>query len=367
MVNVAREMERQDFKVPLLIGGATTSPAHTSVKIAPNYTSPVVYVKDASRSVGVCQSLITPTARDAFIAKVNEDHVRRREQHANKKVKAPQLSIEQARANRRRIDWQQSAPVAPRGLRIHRYDNYPLDELLGYIDWMPFFNAWEFAGKFPGRADRPGGRRGGEQPLRRCAPHAEAAHRRALAAACARWSGSFPANAVGDDVEIYTDASRSQVATTLCFLRQQKGKAEGQPHECLADYIAPKASGVADYIGAFAVTAGIGIEEHVDALRACARRLLQHHAQGARGSSCRSLRRAFPRARAPRALGLCLARDADQRAADPRGVPRHPPRAGLSRLPGSHREGEAVGAARCRRRTRASASPNPSRCIRPRR
>ncbi|MEJ0036618.1 MAG: methionine synthase [Gammaproteobacteria bacterium] len=267
MVNVAREMERQGFKLPLLIGGATTSPAHTSVKIAPNYTSPVVYVKDASRSVGVCQSLITPEGRDAFIAKINEDHVHRRETHANKKVKVPELSISQARANRRRIDWANPAPMAPRVPRVHRYDNYPLEELLGYIDWMPFFNAWEFAGKFPDILT--------DAVIGEAASNLYADARKMLKQIIAeRWLrvravvGMFPANAVGDDVEVYTDASREKVATRLCFLRQQKGKSPGQPHECLADYIAPKASGVPDYIGAFAVTAGIGIEKHIERFEA---------------------------------------------------------------------------------------------------
>jgi len=262
MVNVAREMQRQGFSLPLLIGGATTSPAHTSVKIAPNYKSPVVYVKDASRSVGVCQALITAGRREEFIAKVNDDHERRREQHAGKKVKAPELSIAQARANRRRIDWARPAPVPPRLHRVHRYDNYPLEDLLGYIDWMPFFNAWEFAGKFPDILTDP--------VVGEAASNLYADARRMLKQLIAeRWLkvraviGLFPANAVGDDVEVYTDASRENVAATLCFLRQQKGKAPGQPHECLADYIAPKASGVADYIGAFAVTAGIGIESHI--------------------------------------------------------------------------------------------------------
>ena len=262
MVHVAREMERQGFKVPLLIGGATTSPAHTSVKIAPGYTSPVVYVKDASRSVGVCQSLVTASQKDAFVAKVNEDHVRRREQHANKKVKSPELKIDQARANRRRIDWDASTPAAPRLGRIQTFDNYPLQDLLGYVDWMPFFNAWEFAGKFPDILSDP--------VVGEAASNLYADARRMLKQLIAeRWLrvravlGLFPANSVGDDVEIYTDASRKQVATTLCFLRQQKGKPPGQPHECLADYVAPKSSGLADYMGAFAVTAGAGIEPHI--------------------------------------------------------------------------------------------------------
>ncbi|HEV7716868.1 MAG TPA: methionine synthase, partial [Steroidobacteraceae bacterium] len=262
MVNVAKEMERQGFKVPLLIGGATTSPAHTSVKIAPHYKAGVVYVKDASRSVGVCQSLVTEDAREAYLVKINDDHIRRREQHANKKVKSPEMSIGQARANRRKIDWEKAAPSAPRTARVHRYDNYPLDELLGYIDWMPFFNAWEFAGKFPDVLTDP--------VVGEAASNLYADARKMLKQLIAeRWLkvravvGLFPANAVGDDVEVYKDAARTQLASKLCFMRQQKGKAPGLPHECLADYIAPKSSGVADYIGAFAVTAGIGIEAHI--------------------------------------------------------------------------------------------------------
>jgi 5-methyltetrahydrofolate--homocysteine methyltransferase len=262
MVHVAKEMQRQGFEVPLLIGGATTSPAHTSVKIALQYTNPVVYVKDASRAVGVCQTLTQPAQRGAFIAKVSEEHVRRREQHAAKKVKVPELSLEAARANRRAIDWAAYTPVAPRVPGVQRFVDYPLQELLGYIDWMPFFNAWEFAGKFPDVLTDP--------VVGEAASNLYADARRMLKTLISeRWLkvravlGVFPANALGDDVEIYADEPRTRVATTLNFLRQQKGKPEGQPHECLADYVAPKASGVRDYFGAFAVTAGIGIEEHL--------------------------------------------------------------------------------------------------------
>jgi len=262
MVHVAKEMQRQNFVVPLLIGGATTSPAHTSVKIAPQYKSPVVYVKDASRSVGVLQTLTTATARDAFIAKVNEEHVRRREQHAGKKVKVPEATIAQARANHRRIDWAAYRPVVPRNLGVQSFNDYPLSELLAYVDWMPFFNAWEFAGKFPDILSDP--------TVGEAASNLYADARRLLKQVISeRWLkaraviGLFPANSVGDDVEIYTDESRTEVALRLSFLRQQKGKPPGQPHECLADYVAPKASGVKDYFGAFAVTAGLGIEEHV--------------------------------------------------------------------------------------------------------
>jgi 5-methyltetrahydrofolate--homocysteine methyltransferase len=262
MVNVAKEMQRQNFVVPLLIGGATTSPAHTSVKIAPQYKSPVVYVKDASRSVGVCQTLQTPAARGAFIEKVNEEHERRREQHAGKKVKTPELSLAQARANRRRIEWAGYSPTAPRKLGIQQFDDYPLSELLGYIDWMPFFNAWEFAGKFPEILS--------DATVGVAASNLYDDARRMLKQVIAeRWLkaraviGLFPANSVGDDVEIYTDETRTEVAMRLSFLRQQKGKPQGHPHECLADYVAPKSSGVRDYFGAFAVTVGVGIDEHV--------------------------------------------------------------------------------------------------------
>jgi 5-methyltetrahydrofolate--homocysteine methyltransferase len=221
-----------------------------------------VYVKDASRSVGVCQTLISPAQRPAFIQKNNEEHERRREQHASKKVKVPEVSIAQARANRRRIDWAAFVPPQPRALGIQTFDDYPLNELLGYVDWMPFFNAWEFAGKFPDILSDP--------TVGEAASNLYDDARRLLKQVIGeKWLkaravlGLFPANSVGDDVELYTDETRTEVAMRVSFLRQQKGKAQGQPHECLADYVAPKSSGVRDYFGAFAVTAGIGIEEHV--------------------------------------------------------------------------------------------------------
>ena len=262
MVHVAKEMQRQSFVVPLLIGGATTSPAHTAVKIAPQYPSPVVYVKDASRAVGVCQTLTQADRRDAFIAKVGEEHQRRREQHAAKTVKVPEAPLAAARANRRPIDWATYSAPAPRVPGVQRFDDYPLSELLGYIDWMPFFNAWEFAGKFPDILSDP--------VVGEAASNLYADARKMLKTLIAeRWLqaravvGLFPANAVGDDVELYADESRTAPLLTLNFLRQQKGKPDGQPHECLADYVAPKDSGVRDYFGAFAVTAGIGIDAHV--------------------------------------------------------------------------------------------------------
>jgi 5-methyltetrahydrofolate--homocysteine methyltransferase len=221
-----------------------------------------VYVKDASRAVGVCQALITQSQREGFVTQNDADHERRREQHAGKKVKSPELTIVQARANRRRIDWAAPAPFAPLAPGVHCFDHYPLSDLVSCIDWMPFFNAWEFSGQFPAVLTDP--------VVGEAASNLYADAREMLKRLVAdRWLrvravvGLFPANSVGDDVEIYTDERRTTLATTLCFLRQQKNKAPGLPHECLADYIALKESRVPDYMGAFAVTAGIGIEEHI--------------------------------------------------------------------------------------------------------
>ena len=264
MVNVAREMKRQGFTAPLLIGGATTSPAHTSVRIDPEYEGPVVYVKDASRSVGICQSLMTPASRPAYVERIKSEHERRREQHAGKRVKAPRVSIAEARANGQRLDWSAYTPPVPRFLGVRSFDNYPLEELTRYIDWMPFFHAWEFAGKFPDILTDP--------VVGEAASNLYADARRMLREIVRDgWLtargvvGFFPANSVGDDdIELYPDETRAAALARLHHLRQQKDKSEGQSHDCLADFIAPRASGVADYIGAFAVTAGIGIEPHVE-------------------------------------------------------------------------------------------------------
>ncbi|HEX2585126.1 MAG TPA: vitamin B12 dependent-methionine synthase activation domain-containing protein, partial [Steroidobacteraceae bacterium] len=262
MVHVAKEMQRQGFVQPLLIGGATTSPAHTSIKIDPGYQGSVVYVKDASRSVGVCRNLITAGTKEEFHKKVKEEHARRREQHHGKKGKAPQYSLQQVRDNKFKIDWTKYTPPVPRHLGIKVFEDYPLADLVNYIDWMPFFNAWEFAGKFPAILTDPVV---GEQ----CSALYKDAQAMLTNILREHWLkargivGMFPANSVGDDVEIYTDDSRTTVLTRLHFLRQQREKPEGHAHNCLADYVAPKESGVKDYIGAFAVSAGFGIESHV--------------------------------------------------------------------------------------------------------
>jgi 5-methyltetrahydrofolate--homocysteine methyltransferase len=263
MVHVAKEMQRLGYQQPLLIGGATTSPAHTAVKIDPQYQGAVIYVKDASRAVGVCQQLITPGSRDAYMANIKSEHERRREQHRNKSAKAPQLSLTQARAKRLKIDWSAYEPPAPSFLGVRAFDDYPLRELLPYIDWMPFFNAWEFAGKFPDILRDPlvGAAASSlyADATRMLEQLVDEKWLRARAAV-----GFFAANSCGDDdIAVFTDDTRQSVKATLHCLRQQKSKPQAQAQSCLADFIAPLASGRADYIGAFAVTAGIGIDAHV--------------------------------------------------------------------------------------------------------
>jgi 5-methyltetrahydrofolate--homocysteine methyltransferase len=262
MVHVAKEMQRRGYRQPLLIGGATTSPAHTAVKIDPQYAGPVIYVKDASRSVGVCQQLITPAGRDAFVAHAKAEHERRREQHRNKSAKAPQLPLAQARTRKFKTDWAGYAPPVPKFIGVKAFEDYPLGELVPYIDWMPFFNAWEFAGKFPDILRDP---TVGEA----ASALYEDAKRMLERLIAERWLqargviGIFPANSVeDDDIEVFT-GEPGGAAVRLHQLRQQKAKPQGQAQLCLADFIAPAQSGRPDHLGAFAVTAGIGIEAHI--------------------------------------------------------------------------------------------------------
>jgi 5-methyltetrahydrofolate--homocysteine methyltransferase len=267
MSHIAAEMQRRGFKVPLLIGGATTSPAHTAVKIDPQYDGPVVYVKDASRAVGVCRQLVTPEMKPGYVAEVKAENVRRREQHAGKKVKGAQLSLPQARANRFTTDWANYSPPVPRFLGSKVFTDVPLNALTPYIDWMPFFNAWEFGGTFPAVLDDP--KRG--EAARSLYKDAQSMLATILSE---HWLqaravvGFFPCNAVDEDIEVYSDITRSRVLYRLHHLRQQKSKPAGQPHYALSDFIAPKDSGKVDYIGAFAVTSGIGIEKHLERFHA---------------------------------------------------------------------------------------------------
>ncbi len=266
MVHVASEMQRLNFELPLLIGGATTSPAHTAVKIEPNYSGPVVYVKDASRSVGVAQALIESGTRDAFVEKTRREHERRRQQHAGKSRLTPEVPIADARRKRFDIDWTRYEPPKPETLGTQVIDDLDLSVLARYIDWMPFFNAWEFHGTYPAiLTDAVVGEAASSLFSDAQAMLAQVIEERWLTARAVY--GLFPANRDGDDdIRVFADASRKSTRMTLCHLRQQRKKAEGQAQHCLADFVAPE--GVEDYIGAFAVTAGIGIDEHVQRFEA---------------------------------------------------------------------------------------------------
>jgi 5-methyltetrahydrofolate--homocysteine methyltransferase len=264
MAHVAREMERAGLKLPLLIGGATTSRAHTAVKIAPNYSGPVVYVPDASRSVPVVQSLLGES-REAYLAEVRSDYERIRVQHRDKKGPGPLHPLAEARSRGYKGDWRNYVPPAPArpGLTVLR--RYPLAELVQYIDWSPFFQAWELSGPYPKILDDPvvGA------AARKLFAEAEEALARIVRENLIEANGVvalYPASQVDcDDIEIYADEEGRQRLMTWHNLRQQNHKPEGRANLCLADFVAPKASGVRDWIGAFAVCAG-GIEERVGEL-----------------------------------------------------------------------------------------------------
>jgi len=266
MQYVASEMEKDPYfrerGIPLLIGGATCSRVHTAVKIAPKYSGPVVYVPDASRSVGVAQSLLGD-GRDAYVAELFADYERVRVQHANKK-QTPLWPLAKARANKTPLDWDNYAPVAPKFIGRRVFQHWDLADLSRYIDWGPFFQTWDLAGPYPAiLQDEVVG-----EQARKVFADAQAMLRQIIDG---RWLqanavlGFYPANTVrDDDIELYTDASRSQVAMTWHGLRQQTEKQEidgvMRPSRCLADFIAPQGSGLEDHIGVFAVTAGIGAE-----------------------------------------------------------------------------------------------------------
>jgi len=264
MVHVAKEMERQNFKIPLLIGGATTSKTHTAVKIEPHYNGPVIHVLDASRSVAVAGALLSPddNLRSNFVLDTKKDYVRIREQRAGRKSSRTLLSIGDARANLPDLAWNSYTPPMPARPGVHVINPYPLEELTAYIDWTPFFATWELAGKYPAiLEDEIVG-----LECRRLFHDAQVMLRRIIdekRLTASAILGLFPANSVGDDIEVYADESRTKVLAVLHHLRQQAQKAPGLPNYCLSDFVAPKSSGTPDYIGAFAVTAGHGIESWV--------------------------------------------------------------------------------------------------------
>lgn len=262
MVNFAVEMEREGLEIPLLIGGATTSRAHTAVKVAPRRSGPVVWVKDASRSVPVAAALLDDKQRPALLEATEKDYASLRERHAQKNER-PMLTLQMARANRTPIEWDGYTPPVPaQGTGVREFLDYDLAELREFIDWQPFFNAWEMKGRFPDILNNPVS---GETARKLY----EDAQEMLDTLIKEKWLtangviGFFPANAVGDDIEVYTDETRTEVLTTLHNLRQQGEHRPGIPNRSLGDYIAPKETGLEDYVGAFAVTAGLGSQDRI--------------------------------------------------------------------------------------------------------
>jgi 5-methyltetrahydrofolate--homocysteine methyltransferase len=290
MVNLAAEMERQGFDIPLLIGGATTSRAHTAVKVAHKYHGPVIWVKDASRSVPVVAALLSDEQRPRLLAETDAEYAALRERHAARTDTRALLPLERARAAATPIDWSGYQPPRPRMLAqqardvcagadcehqhgqatqfVRTFRDYDLEELRGYIDWQPFFNAWEMRGRFPDILHNP---TTGEA-ARRLYQDAQTMLDQLIAERWLRANGVvglFPANQVdGDDIEVYTDESRTAVRATLHQLRQQTEGRDGAPRKSLADFVAPKDTGLPDHVGAFAVTAGLGAAERVAQFKA---------------------------------------------------------------------------------------------------
>ncbi len=266
MSHVAKEMEREGLRIPLLIGGATTSRVHTAVKIAPFYSGATVYVADASRSVGVCSNLLSTDQREPYLATLRADQERIRNQHAGKKGPA-MVSLASARANAFKDDWTVNRPVIPIKLGRHVFKDHDLATIAPYIDWSPFFQTWGLAGSYREiLGDTAVG-----AAARSVFADAKDMLERIVEERWVRASGIvvlLPAASEGDDIELYTDETRSQVAMTWHNLRQQTLKEADRFNLCLADFVAPKGSGVRDYAGAFAVTAGIGLEERVRAFEA---------------------------------------------------------------------------------------------------
>ncbi|MHB8455535.1 MAG: methionine synthase [Acidiferrobacterales bacterium] len=261
MTHVAKELQREGFTVPLLIGGATTSRVHTAVKIAPHYNGPTVWVKDASRGVGVASNLLSSELRDEFVRTTASDYAQVRERHKGRESRTRLLAISDARRNKSVIEWAGYVPPLPRAPGITVLDDYPLEKLAPYIDWTPFFQTWEMHGHYP--AILTDEKIGAEattlfkdaQRMLACIIGDRLLKARGVV-------GLFPANSVNDDdIEVYTDDSRAKVLLTLHTLRQQDEKPPGRPNRALADFVAPRETGQRDHIGAFVVTTGIGVDE----------------------------------------------------------------------------------------------------------
>lgn len=260
MIHVAQEMKRQQFSLPLLIGGATTSRTHTAIKIEPNYSGVTMHVLDASRAVGVASQLLSDTQKEKFINESREEYAKLRERHKNKKSENELISLIDARANKVKINWKNYLPPKPIFLGVKKFADYPLAELVRYIDWTPFFHTWELAGRYPAILD--------DEVVGESARSLfNDAQNMLTQIIKEKWIeahgviGFFPANSVGDDIHIYVDDKRDKVLMTFCMLRQQTCKPEGKYNMSLADFVAPESSGIPDYMGGFAVTAGGAIEK----------------------------------------------------------------------------------------------------------
>ena len=264
---VAAEMKRQGLEQPLMIGGATTSPIHTALRIEPEYDNGVFWVKDASRAVGVARKLIGKESRVALQAKTADEYRVMRERRAKGSNRKPPVPIETARKNHLQIEWQSADITPPAEPGLHVLDDYPLEKLVEFIDWTPFFQTWELAGRFPGILQDPVV---GETASSLYADAREMLDRivREKWLTARAVFGLFPAASSGDDIILYEDETRENVLEKLLFLRQQRAKAEGRANRCLADYIAPADSGLKDYAGLFAVTTGLGIEKKLEEFEA---------------------------------------------------------------------------------------------------
>jgi 5-methyltetrahydrofolate--homocysteine methyltransferase len=257
MVHVASEMEREGFDIPLLIGGATTSRVHTAVKIHPHYQKgQTVYVTDASRAVGVVSSLLSEDAKDGYVETLRAEYRRVADAHARAEADKQRLPLDKARANRMKIDWSTYAPPKPTFMGARVFRTYDVAELVPFIDWTPFFQTWELKGRFPAILEDP--RQGAA--ARQLHEDAQEMLKQIVDG---RWFnpkavvGFWPANAVGDDIRVFTGESRSEELATFYGLRQQLAKRDGRPNLCLSDFVAPAETGLNDYVGGFVVTAGI--------------------------------------------------------------------------------------------------------------
>jgi len=264
---VAGEMQREGFTIPLLIGGATTSRVHTAVKIEPNYKGPTVHVIDASRAVGVAGNLRSDTLRPEYVAGVRAEYQDVRTQRGSRKAEERHQSIADARKNRLSIDWKAQTPPKPCFTGVRALEDYPLEELVPLIDWTPFFQTWELAGHYPAILSDPVVGPAASSLFRDARELLDRIVRERLLSARGVF-GFFPANSVGDDIELYADSSRGERKATIHTIRQQMVKPPGRPNLALADFVAPRETGVADHVGAFAVTAGAGIEALVTGFEA---------------------------------------------------------------------------------------------------